>query len=200
MESDLNQCTLDQWVSSYPQSIPVDYSSTIFPLPFALSDLSLPPNSQISSNYPKRSDLGIEMEGGLWNNIGGKSLGPLSCSKPLRITAAYMCVDHMQLVPSPSSDYCRDIDARFTHDSSTPISTLPHDPYLVVQEQFRSAPWRRAGELEPKDPNTGRSVLYALLEERTGGNKGPIHKCRLCTRVFNRVDPPQSLTFRAKWP
>jgi hypothetical protein len=99
-----------------------------------------------------------------------------------------MCVDHMQLFASPCSDHCPDIDARFAHDPTAPMPTLSHDPYLVIQGQFRNAPWRRAGEVEPKDPNTGRSVLYELLEERTSENKGPVYKCRLCNREFNRSD------------
>ena len=93
----------------------------------------------------------------------------------------------MQLFPSPWSEHCPDIDARFAHDPTTPTSTPSHDSYSVIQGQFCNAPWRRAGELEPKDPSTGRSVLYALLEERTSGNKGST-KCRLCNRVFARAD------------
>ena len=87
-----------------------------------------------------------------------------------------------QLWPSLGSD----INARFAHDPSTLTSTLSRDSYLVVLEQFRNAPWRRANELEPKDPTTGRSVLFALLEERTSGNKGTM--CRLCNWVFTRWD------------
>ena len=76
---------------------------------------------------------------------------------------------------------------RFVHDPTTPISTPSRDSSSLIQGQFRNALWRRAGELEPKDPTTGRSVLFALLEERTGGNKGPT-TCRLCNRVFARAD------------
>lgn len=98
-----------------------------------------------------------------------------------------MCIDHMQLFPSPCSDHCPNINARFVHDPTTPISTVSRDSYSVIQGRFCNAPWRRAGELEPKDPTTGRSVLYVLLEECTRGNKR-FTKCRLCNSVFTRAD------------
>ena len=111
-----------------------------------------------------------------------------SCAQPLRSTSAHICVDHMQLSPSPCSNHCPDIEARFAHDPPTPISTPSRDPYSVIEEQFRSAAWRRAGKLEPKDPTTHRSVLFTLLEERNSGNKGPASRCRLCNKVFPRAD------------
>src|SRR5258706_4495057 len=179
MEYDQQHCTLDEWMSPYTQSIPVDSSSTLFPRYFTLPDLSPPTNSQTSSNHPSSVGLSIEMERSPWNSIGGKSLGPLSCTQPLLSTAAHMCIDHIQLFPSLCSDDCPDINACFAHDPMTPISTLSRVYYSSIQALFCSAPWRRAGELEPKDPTTGRSVLYALLEEHASGNKG-FTKCRLC--------------------
>ncbi len=187
MEYDQQHCTLDEWMSPYTQSIPVDSSSTLFPRYFTLPDLSPPTNSQTSSNHPSSVGLSIEMERSPWNSIGGKSLGPLSCIQPLLSTAAHMCIDHIQLFPSPCSDHCPDINARFAHDPMIAISSLSRDSYSAIQGQFCNAPWRCAGELEPKDPTTGRSVLYALLEERASGNKRSV-ECRLCNRVFTRAD------------
>ena len=180
----------DQWVPQYTQSIPVESSSTRFPPFFAFPGPPSPTSGQTSSNHPK-SAASIEMEGRLWNSTGGKSLGPLSCTRPLSSAAAHIRVDSMQLFttqlfPSPCSDHCPNINARFAHDPSTPISTLSRGSHSVDFEQFRNAPWRRAQELEPKDPTTGRSVLFELLEERTSRNTEIT--CRLCNEVFIRWD------------
>jgi hypothetical protein len=188
MESDQQQCAFGQWLSSYPQSIPVDCSSTCSPFDFALSDLSSTTNSQTSSVHLKGFGLNIEMARSLWNSTGTSlGLGPVVHTL-LRSTVTHICVDHMQLRHSPFSVQCPDIDARFAHDTTTPMSNLSRNSYSVIQEQFCHAPWRRTGELEPKDPTTGQSVLYALLEELTSGNKRPTSKCRLCYRVFTRAD------------
>jgi hypothetical protein len=88
------------------------------------------------------------------------------------------------VIPSP----CPVTDARYVHGPTTAVPTLPPDPYSLLQEQFFEAAWRRAGELEPRDPTTGRSVLYALLEECTDGNKRRVSKCGLCNRMFSRAD------------
>jgi len=98
-------------------------------------------------------------------------------------------VDQVQLPPSPScSVQCLDIDTRCAHGLKADIPILPPGPYLVIQEEFCNAPWRRAGELEPTDPTTGRSVLYTLLEEFTSRNKRHTSKCRLCNKAFTRAD------------
>ena len=104
------------------------------------------------------------------------------------ITAAYMHLDRIQLPPSPYTVQYVDIDTRYAHDPTTTISSLPHNSHLAIQEQFFNAPWRHAGELEPKDPITGRSVLYRLLEELTEENKRHISKCCLCDKTFSRAD------------
>jgi hypothetical protein len=101
-----------------------------------------------------------------------------------------MYVDRIQPppgLPSPCTVQYPHTDAR-AHDPTTIVSTLPPDSYSVIQGQFCNATWRHAGELEPKDPTTGRSVLHALLEECTNGSKGRISKCRLCNRTFSRAD------------
>jgi len=101
-----------------------------------------------------------------------------------------MCVDQIQPPHGhlfPCTVQYPDTGAGYAHDPTTVVSTLPPDP-CSVKEQFYNAIWRRADELEPKDPTTGRSVLHALLEECIHGNKGRISKCRLCNRTFSRAD------------
>ena len=100
---------------------------------------------------------------------------------------AHTCVDQFQPLFSPYSIQYPDIAACSAHDSTTRPTPSP-DHYSAIQEEFCNAPWRHTGELEPKDPTTGRSVLHALLEEFTNGSKGRISKCRLCNRTFSRAD------------
>jgi len=187
MEFDQQPWIFDRWLSSHPQSIPVECSSTRFPNCFAISEVPSLTKGQVSLTHPEHFGLNIGMERGLWDNTG-ESLIHLSWIKRPRSTVAHIRVDTMLLPTSSCSVQSPDIDPRSAHDATTSISTLPLDAYSVIQEQFCNAPWRRAGVLEPKDPTTGLSVLYTLLEECTGGDKGHTSRCRLCNKVFTRAD------------
>ena len=178
----------DQWMPQYTQSVPVESSSTLFPPSFEFPGSPSIISGQTSLTHPNSiAGIEVEVEGSPWNSTGGKSLGPLSCTQQLSIPAADIGVGHMQLfaMQLPPSLHRPDINAHFAHDPSTPISKLSHNPYSVVLEQFRNAPWRCAQELEPKDPTTGQSVLCALLERSSGDNK---IICRLCNVFFLRWD------------
>ena len=192
MESDQRQCTFNEWSSSWPpiaEGAPVDYSIIRYSPHSAISDLSSSPTSaQVSSDPPE--NLGFNLETA-WSSTGRSLRHAAMRTSPPWCIAAHMCVEWIQTPPgllSPRPVLYPDIDACSAHDPMTAVSTHLSEPYSAIQEQFCNAPWRHAGELEPKDPTTGRSVLHRLLEEFTNENKGGISECRLCNRTFTRAD------------
>ena len=60
--------------------------------------------------------------------------------------------------------------------------------YCMILHQFQESSWRRNHEMEPRDPNTGRSVLLALLVEFPDSQGGRIYGCRICKDSFARAD------------
>jgi len=187
MEFEEQPWIFDRGLSSYSQRIPVECSSTHFPICFEISEAPSFTNGQVSSTHPEQFGLNVRMERSLWESTGESRIH-LSCLKRPHSTVAHIRAGKMPLPTSPCPIQCPDINVRCAHDATTSIPTITPKTYSVIREQFYNAPWRRAGELEPSDPTTGRSVLHTLLEECTSGNKGHTSRCCLCDKVFNRVD------------
>ena len=101
----------------------------------------------------------------------------------------------------PSGNGSGSGELSFPGPSTFPISHGEHDPhhvgchplgttcqYCTMLHEFQESSWRRMHEMEPRDPNSGRSVLLALLTDFAVPKGGRIYGCRICKETFVRVD------------